>query len=191
MALASLYPSIEVVVLSTGRWLLLIACIDLSFSHHLSSQVLDRSQPWKPTQARGASGFVGSAVCSKCHASLVTAQQVTGTARAMRSAENCQVLASHPSLTFRHGEYTYQIVRESGRSVYKVSYREESIAVPVSYCVGHGRTGQTYLLQFKGSIYESRVSFYPAIEMLDFTLGARRGEPDSLEAALGQKLPAE
>src|SRR5262245_51689170 len=109
----------------------------------------------------------------------------------MRSAENCQVLASHPSLTFRHGEYTYQIVRESGRSVYKVSYREESIAVPVSYCVGHGGTGQTYLLQYKGSIYESRVSFYPAIEMLGFTSGARRGGPESLEAALGQKLASE
>ena len=57
------------------------------------------------------------------------AYQVTGMAKALRSAENCQVLASHPSLTFRNGEYTYQILRQSGRSLYKVSYRDESISV--------------------------------------------------------------
>ena len=45
-------------------------------------------------------------------------------ARALRSAENCQVLASHPSLTFRDGEYSYQIIRESGRSLYKLTYRD-------------------------------------------------------------------
>jgi hypothetical protein len=112
-------------------------------------------------------------------------------ARALRAAENCQVLASHPSLTFRNGEYTYQIVRESGRSLYKLTYRDESISVPLSYCFGHGETSQTYLLQYKGAFYESRVSFYPAIEGLDFTSGASRAEPPSLEAALGQKLTAE
>ncbi len=87
--------------------------------------------------------------------------------------------------------YTYQIVRESGRSLYKVSYRDESISVPLSYCFGHGETGQTYLLQHKEALYESRVSFYPAVERLDFTLGAPRTEPESLEAALGQKLTPE
>jgi hypothetical protein len=112
-------------------------------------------------------------------------------ARALRTAENCQVLASHPSLTFRNGEYTYQIVRESGRSLYKLTYRDESISVPISYCFGHGETGQTYLLQYRGTFYESRVSFYPAIEGLDLTPGASRTEPPSLEAALGQKLTAE
>ena len=35
------------------------------------------------------------------------------------------------------------------------------------------------------------VSFYPALEKLDFTVGARRTEPESLEAALGQKLTPE
>ena len=73
-------------------------------------------------------------------------------AKALRSAENCQVLASHPSLTFRNGEFTYQIVRQSGRSLYKVSYRDESISVPLSYCFGHGETGQTYLLQTQWSL---------------------------------------
>jgi cytochrome c554/c'-like protein len=111
-------------------------------------------------------------------------------AKALRSAENCQVLASHPSLTFRNGEFTYQIARESGRSLYKVSYRDESISTPLSYCFGHGETGQTYLLQYNGAFYESRVSFYPGVERLDFTLGAPRTEPESLEAALGQKLTA-
>jgi hypothetical protein len=122
---------------------------------------------------------------------LVETHQITGMAKALRSAENCQVLASHPSLTFRNGEYSYQIVRQSGHGLYRVSYRDESISAPLSYCFGHGETGQTYLLQYNGAFYESRVSFYPAVERLDFTLGSPRTEPESLEAALGQKLTPE
>jgi cytochrome c554/c'-like protein len=146
---------------------------------------------WWPMQGAPAAGFVGSAACSPCHARLVASHQVTGMAKALRSAENCQVLASHSSLTFRSDEYTYQIVREAGRSLYKVTYRDESISAPLSYCFGHGETGQTYLLQYNGALYESRVSFYPMIEKLDFTPGASRMEPPSLEAALGQKLTSE
>lgn len=144
-----------------------------------------------PMPGSAAAGFAGSAACSPCHARLVMAHQLTGMAKALRSAENCQVLASHPSMTFRDGEYTYQIIRESGRSLYRLTYRDESIAVPLNYCFGHGEAGQTYLLQYKGAFYESRVSFYPAIEGLDFTWGASRTEPPSLEAGLGQKLTAE
>lgn len=146
---------------------------------------------WEPTQGAASAGFVGSAACSPCHARLVATHQTAGMAKALRSAENCQVLASHPSLIFRNGEYTYEIVRQSGRSLYKVSYRDESISVPLSYCFGHGETGQTYLLQYNGAFYESLVSFYPAIERLDFTLGASKMEPSSLEAALGKKLTPE
>jgi hypothetical protein len=139
-------------------------------------------------QGAAATSFAGSAACSQCHARLVAAHQVTGMAKALRTAENCQVLASRPSLTFRDNEYIYQIDRQSGRSLYKVSFRDESISVPISYCFGHGETAQTYLLQYNGAFYESRVSFYPAIEKLGFTLGASKLEPPSLEASLGQKL---
>jgi hypothetical protein len=52
-------------------------------------------------------------------------------AKGLRSAENCQVLASRPSLTFRNGDYAYEIVRESGRSLYKVTYRDESVVRPL------------------------------------------------------------
>jgi len=179
---------------TTIRWLSAAACVVLPLSTLLvglrAAQNPQPAKEWWPTQSAPAAGFVGSAACSPCHARLVASHQVTGMARALRSAENCQVLASHPSLTFRNGEFTYQIVRESGRSLYKVSYRDESIAAPLSYCFGHGETGQTYLLQHNESFYESRVSFYPGVERLDFTLGAPRTEPESLEAALGQKLTA-
>ena len=177
---------------TTIRWLSAAACVVLPLSTLVvGSRATQNPQPakaWRPLQGAPTAGFVGSAACSPCHARLVASHQVTGMARALRSAENCQVLASHPSLTFRNGEFTYQIVRESGRSLYKVSYRDESIAAPLSYCFGHGETGQTYLLQHNEAFYESRVSFYPGVERLDFTLGAPRNEPESLEAALGQKL---
>jgi hypothetical protein len=179
---------------TTIRWLSAAACVVLPLSTLVvGSRAAQNPQPakaWWPLQGAPAAGFVGSAACSPCHARLVAAHQVTGMAKALRSAENCQVLASHPSLTFRHGEFTYQIVRESGRSLYKVSYRDDSISTPLSYCFGHGESAQTYLLQHNGAFYESRVSFYPGIERLDLTLGASKTEPESLEAALGQKLTA-
>src|SRR6185503_5739249 len=83
------------------------------------------------------------------------------------------------------------IVRESGRSLYKVSQRDESISTPLSYCFGHGETGQTYLLQHNGNFYERRVSFYPGVERLGFSVGAPKTEPEWLETALGQKLTPE
>ena len=178
----------------THRCLSVAACVILALSIQPISgplqtdEKLYSSNAWRPTQGAAATGFAGSAACSPCHARLVATHQVTGMAKALRSAENCQVLASHPSLTFRNNEYTYQIDRQSGRSLYKVSYRDESISVPLSYCFGHGETGQTYLLQYNGALYESRVSFYPSVEKLDFTLGASKLEPSSLEDSLGQKL---
>jgi len=180
---------------TTIRWFSAAACLALPLSTLLVClRAAQNPQPrtdWRPMQGAATAGFAGSAACSPCHARLVAAHQVTGMAKAMRSAENCQVLASHPSLTFRDNEYTYQIVRQSGRSVYKVSFRDESISVPLSYCFGHGETRQTYLLQYNGALYESRVSFYPSVERLDFTLGASKLEPPSLEASLGQKLTPE
>jgi Cytochrome c554 and c-prime len=151
----------------------------------------EKSRPandWRPTEGAARAGFAGSAPCTPCHARLAASHQATGMAKALRSADNCQVLATHPTLTFRNGEYSYQIVRQSGRSLYTVSYRDESVSTPISYCFGHGETGQTYLIQHNGAFYESRVSFYPAIERLDFTVGAPRSEPESLENALGQRL---
>jgi len=177
-------------VVTPRRSLALLACSEV-FLLCSGAQVPDPAQSWKPAQPAPSAAFAGSSACSTCHARFVASHQVTGMAKALRSAENCQVLASHPTLAFRNGEYSYQIVRQSGRSLYTVSYRDESISVPLSYCVGHGETGQTYLFQYRDAFYESRVSFYPADERLDFTSGAPRTEPESLEAALGQKLTAE
>lgn len=177
-------------MLTARRWLVLFACWGGVLGLSSRAQLPDSGLSWRPTQQAPAAGFVGSAVCEPCHARLVASHQATGMAKALRSAENCQVLASHPSLTFRDGEFAYQIVRESGRSFYKVTYRDESISTPLSYCFGHGEAAQTYLLQHNETFFESRVSFYPGVERLDFTLGASRTEPESLEAALGQKLSA-
>lgn len=142
---------------------------------------------WKPREA-ASGGFVGSSACSPCHARLAATHRAASMASASRSAENCRVLAAHPSLTLRDGEYSYEIVRQEGRSLYKVTYRDDALSVPISYCIGHGGTAQTYLFNHGGAFYESRLSFYPALEKLDWTPGTARNEPESLESALGQKL---
>jgi len=48
--------------------------------------------------------------------------------------------------------------------------------------------GQTYVLEREGKLYESLVSFYAETRGLDFTVGAPRGIPPSLNAAFGRML---
>jgi hypothetical protein len=169
-----------------------ISLLLFQLSHNLNAEESTRPLgSWKPRQAAAAVGFVGSSACSPCHERLLAAHRATGMARASRTAQNCQVLAAHPSLTFRDGEYNYEIVRQGGGSVYKVRYRDDALSMPISYCIGHGEASQTYLLEHRGAFYESRLSFYPALEKLDMTGGVARNEPESLETALGQKLTPE
>ncbi|HJZ69681.1 MAG TPA: multiheme c-type cytochrome, partial [Blastocatellia bacterium] len=113
-------------------------------------------------------------------------------AKALRLPADCEILNLHSKLEFRNGSYSYRIAREAGRSSYAVSDGVNAISIPILYCFGYGKTGQTYVLEYKGTYYESRVSFFPAIQRLDFTLGAPRSDPKSLEDAIGQvMLPKE
>ncbi len=45
---------------------------------------------------------------------------------------------------------------------------------------------QTYVFDKNGTFFESNLSYYPAIQALDFTTGHRRAPPPNLTAALGQ-----
>ncbi|MEJ7711167.1 MAG: hypothetical protein WKF84_15200 [Pyrinomonadaceae bacterium] len=40
---------------------------------------------------------------------------------------------------------------------------KDSISLPILYAFGQGKVGQTYVLEYEGKYYESRVSFYGRI----------------------------
>jgi hypothetical protein len=143
---------------------------------------------WRPTFVPVGTEFVGHQVCAECHESRVKAQQESAMGMAMEHIAEPRILSLHPRLQFRLGKYTWQIVRDGKQSLYSVTDGKETISVPVLYAFGQGKAGQTYVLEYKGQFYESRLSFYDEIKGLDFTLGVPRTEPESLVSALGRPM---
>jgi hypothetical protein len=108
--------------------------------------------------------------------------------QALAPASNCQILRTHPRLTFRSSPYSYQIVRQGNRSIYTVTDDVNAISEPILYCFGQGKIGQTYVFKHKGMFYETRVSYYKETQNLDFTTGHPRSTSTSLEDAIGRPL---
>jgi predicted CXXCH cytochrome family protein len=99
-----------------------------------------------------------------------------------------EALRAHNQLTFRVPPYTYQILRKEDGSQYSVTDGEHSISTALSWAFGLGESGQTYILEHNGTFFESRVSYYRALDGLDFTPGATRTPSANLEDALGRRM---
>ena len=111
-------------------------------------------------------------------------------ARALEPAAECDILRAHPRLTFRAGAYSYEITRRGNTSTYTVTDGHANLSEPILWAFGLGEAGQTYVFKHNGSYYESRVSFFNDTQDLDFTLGASRSVPASLDEAAGQVMHA-
>jgi len=109
-------------------------------------------------------------------------------ARALETVAKSQILREHPQLEFRQGPYSYKITRNGERSIYTVSDGKETLTLPVAWAFGLGSAGQTYVYQWNGVWYESRVSFYRAIGGLDLSMGAASLQPKTLEEAAGRRM---
>jgi hypothetical protein len=146
------------------------------------------SEPFPPPNvAPPGARYAGSASCAKCHVEA-QAQPATPMGHAMETVADCAILRQHPRLTFRTGSYRYEIVRKGEASLYTVSDGQRSISLPVLYALGVGDAGQTYVVNYQHTYYESRVSFFNDTQSLDFTLGAARSIPTSLEDAIGRPM---
>jgi hypothetical protein len=145
-------------------------------------------QRWRPRRIPAGAELVGDSVCAKCHAAKTASHAKTGMAMAIEDIAESKVLTTNPAMTFRIGNYTYEIKRKDKQSIYSVTDGKETISLPILYAFGEGKAGQTYILQYEGALYESLVSFYKEIRGLDFTIGAPRGVPPSVREALGRKL---
>ncbi len=145
---------------------------------------------WQPTQAPAGAQYAGRKACEQCHPAEMASQPFTAMAQALELPLDSQVLRSHPRLTARLGPYTYEITRENDRCTYTVSDGNRTISAPISWAVGLGvdRVGQTFVVQYHGSYYESRVSFFQKIQGLDITIGQPATASASFEDALGRVL---
>jgi len=145
-------------------------------------------QRWRPRRIPVGAELVGDGVCAQCHAQKTASHAKTGMAMAMETIAESKVLIANTAMTFRIGNYSYEIKRKDKESIYSVTDGKETISLPILYAFGEGKAGQTYILQYEGGLYESHLSFYNEIRGLDFTIGAARGVPPSLKHALGRRL---
>jgi hypothetical protein len=129
--------------------------------------------------------------CARCHPQEVAHCKTTAMARALETVVDCAILKKHPKLTFSEGAYSSEIERDGDRSLLTVTRGDQKLSVPLLWAFGRGRAGQTYVFEYKGGFYESRVSFFDDIQRLDLTMGAAGASPTTIEQAAGRLMDAE
>src|SRR5229473_3548092 len=71
---------------------------------------------------------------------------------------------------------------------YSTTNGQQSALTAVGWIFGDRQFGDTFLYQHNGIYFESRVSYYRAINRLDFTTGRTAFRPDRFETALGRRM---
>ncbi len=140
--------------------------------------------------------FAGSAAdssravrpCAQCHPAQSQLQPATSMAHAMELIPECTILNEHPILTFKEGAYSYRIERKDSQTLYSVSDGQQTLTFPIGWAFGQGLAGQTYVFQTDGEFYQTRVSYYRAIDGLDLTLGAENMKPTNIVEASGIRM---
>jgi len=126
--------------------------------------------------------------CGACHSQQASHFRATPMAHAAETVATCDILKNHPDLQFQEGSYHTQIKREGDRSIITVTRGTETFTVPILWALGQGKAGQTYVFQYDGAMYESRVSFYNTPAALDVTIGDIGTKPQTIVEAAGRRL---
>ena len=135
-------------------------------------------------------GTLGNAPCQTCHRAQAIPHAHTAMGNALETVKECEILKSHPRLTFQKDKYRYLITRDGDQSIYEVTDGTQTVRVPIEWAFGLGSAGQTYVFQRDGVYYESRVSFFKAVQGLDLTMGAAAMEPHDIDQAAGRVMAA-
>jgi Cytochrome c554 and c-prime len=144
-----------------------------------------------PGSVAGQSAAVPSRAvreCATCHPAQAKFHPATSMAHGMELPAECEILKTHPLLTFTEGIYSYRIERKGDASFYTVTDGGQTITAPIGWAFGLGHAGQTYVFEKDGTLYESRVSYYRALNGLDLTMGAANLKPANIMDAAGRSM---
>jgi hypothetical protein len=126
--------------------------------------------------------------CGKCHAEGRT-QPSTHMAHALETVQRDPVLTEHPLITATEGKYSYRIERKGDQSLYSVTDGTSTVTMPIGYAMGASSAlGETFILEKDGKFYESRMSWFRALNGLGPTLGRQNSQPAGLDEAAGRLL---
>jgi hypothetical protein len=109
-------------------------------------------------------------------------------ARTLIHAEDAGVLHSHAQLNFHNGKYIYKITMNAGKPELSVTDGTRTLTAPLLWAFGTGEVGQSYLLQRNGNYFESRVSYFRALDNLHFTPARALLLPYDLEEAMARPV---
>jgi hypothetical protein len=135
-----------------------------------------------------AAAAADNLTCASCHAKESSPFPATPMAHAAETVESCTILKKHSDMQFREGPYLTHIKREGDRSVITVTDGKDTFSIPILYALGQGKAGQTYVFEFQGVFYESRASYYDALDGLDLTIGDIGSKPHTVVEAAGRRL---
>src|SRR5438552_13845815 len=95
------------------RWIaVLIYLLIFGAGSWASSIVLQETsvgQRWRPRRLPVGAELVGDRVCAGCHGDKTASHSKTGMAMAMETIAESKVLTANPAMTFRIGNYNYEI----------------------------------------------------------------------------------
>ena len=94
-------------------------------------------------------------------------------------------------MTFRAGQFSYEIVSDGTQSVYRVSDGKETLSEPILYAFGNAHVAQTFVFRHGGKLFEGRVSYYAALDGLDWTVGDALHPPPNPEEAAGRDIDSD
>ena len=143
---------------------------------------------FRPRKEIAGEKFIGSAACASCHREKSQSYSHTAMANALTHVGQSKILQSHPLMTFRTGTYLYEIANDGAEFLYRVTNGKETLSEPLLYAFGNAHDGQTYIFSRNGKLFESRLSYYTAIDGLDWTVGDALQTPSNLEEALGRDI---
>ena len=105
---------------------------------------------WRPNADTRGIRYVGNKVCADCHP-REAAQLTTPMANALEVAPDCKILAARNRLTFKNGNYTYELARQGKGVVYTVSDGVKKVLRPRS-CIASARAtwAKIYSLSLPG-----------------------------------------
>src|SRR5277367_6410183 len=147
------------------------------------------SQRWWPTKVSVSFvDFAGESACGECHSKKTSSQLTTPMAlAAVRLAPRTpspEIVAG----TLQLGPYLYRISSDQLASRLAVSSGKQSITASIAWIFGAGVHGQTYILEHDGALYESQVSSFASLHVLDMTPGHVPAGAANLQRALGERL---
>jgi len=173
-----------------GRGILIDAlCLVLCSCLAMAQSPSDPLSRFRPRNEVPGVEYAGREACARCH--IQRARFHTGMENALLAPKDSAVLRSHPRLTFRAGEYSYEISSDGAQALFKVSDGKQTITEPIAYAFGNAHVAQTYVLRHRGKLYEGRASYYAGIDGLDWTIGDVLNPPPSLEEAFGRDIDSD